>query len=113
MYYNREKAFYYRRRFPFFLLFPVFFLGAAALVMLLWNAILPDVIQVKEISYLQAIGLLVLSRILFGGFRGSHRSSRHYRRPIGNLREKWMNMSDEEKAKFKEEWRKRCHYKKP
>lgn len=39
-------------------------------VMLLWNWLAPILFAGgREISYLQAIGLLVLSKILFGGFR--------------------------------------------
>ena len=37
--------------------------------MALWNAILPEVVDAKPLSYWQALGLLLLSRILFGGFR--------------------------------------------
>ncbi|MBK6633344.1 MAG: hypothetical protein IPG38_02580 [Chitinophagaceae bacterium] len=39
-------------------------------VMSLWNAILPAVLGVKAISFIQALGILLLSKILFGGFRG-------------------------------------------
>ncbi len=38
------------------------------IVMGLWNAILPVVLGVKAISFWQALGILVLSKILFGGF---------------------------------------------
>ena len=59
----------------------VFFLVAAAalgaVVMLLWNAIIPGLFAgVHSIDYLHALGLLVLSRILFGGFHG-HRGGGH------------------------------------
>ena len=40
------------------------------IVMSLWNAILPAVIGVKTITFLQALGILLLSKILFGGFGG-------------------------------------------
>lgn len=41
------------------------------LVMLLWNAVVPVVFAgVHPIDYWRALGLLVLSRVLFGGFRG-------------------------------------------
>ena len=54
---------------------PVLVLGAAAVlgwvVMMLWNAVVPTVFVVgRVIDYWHALGLLVLSRILFGGFRG-------------------------------------------
>ena len=48
-------------------------LGIAALgwaVMALWNWLVPALfLGAREINYLQAMGLLVLSKILFGGFR--------------------------------------------
>jgi len=41
------------------------------LVMLLWNAVVPELFAgARSIDYLHALGLLVLSRLLFGGFRG-------------------------------------------
>jgi Ca2+/H+ antiporter, TMEM165/GDT1 family len=74
-------------------------------VMLLWNGVLAEVIHVGMISFWQAVGLIILSKILFGGFHG-HRGhfggwNRH--------RQHWMNMTDEERAKMREEWKKRCH----
>ena len=41
---------------------------ASAVVMALWNALTPAIFGWKEISYLQAMGMLVLSRILFGAW---------------------------------------------
>lgn len=42
-------------------------------VMLLWNAVLPALLSVRSISYWQSVGLLVLARILVGGFgHGKH-----------------------------------------
>ena len=100
-----------RRRKPFalFIIAGIFILGAV--VMLLWNAILPDVLGVAALNYWQALGLLALSRILFGGFkfgpRGNHRG-------FGNPRfkERFMNMSREERVNFKNEWKERCRMRK-
>jgi hypothetical protein len=40
-------------------------------VMLLWNAVVPAAfVNAHALDYLHALGLLALSRILFGGFRG-------------------------------------------
>ena len=61
-------------------------LGVAALswlVMALWNWLMPALFfGVKEIGYLQAVGILVLSKILFGGVRGhcGHGRWHHQRR---------------------------------
>ncbi len=100
----------YRRKRFFFI--PLVILAAVALfgavVMLLWNAILPPVLGVAVLSYWQAVGLLVLCRILFGGFRGGS--------PVGkgraaHWRGKWQNMSEEDRVRFKEAWRERCNKK--
>ncbi len=91
--------------FPFLLI--VLFLVLSAVVMFLWNAILPVLLNVNQISYLQSAGLLLLCRILFGSFRFGGRGGGRYGRP-GHLRDKWMSMSDEEKIKFRDEWKKRC-----
>ena len=42
-----------------------------AIVQLLWNWLLPSLLGARQITFWQALGLLVLSRILFGGF-GRH-----------------------------------------
>ncbi|WP_018985976.1 hypothetical protein [Methylophilus methylotrophus] len=42
-------------------------------VMLLWNHVAVSLADgINAINYGQAVGLLILSRILFGGFRGRH-----------------------------------------
>ena len=53
---------------------PKMFLGVLALflafslaVMLLWNAVMPDLLKAGSLDYLHAAGLLLLCRILFGG----------------------------------------------
>jgi Ca2+/H+ antiporter, TMEM165/GDT1 family len=104
---------FYGRRAIFFPL-----IGIAALVlfpyviMLLWNALLPVLFHIAEINFWQALGILILSRILFGGFKGAfrHRYGNCYghHNHMGPWRQRWMNMSEEERAKMKEEWQKRC-----
>ncbi|WP_428665249.1 hypothetical protein [Runella sp.] len=100
-----------------FLLFPFF--AAAALVLgwvvkWLWNTILPPLLGVGIISFWQAVGLLILCRILFGNFgRGSMGGNPRWKQEDhfqarAQWRQKWTNMTDEERAKFKEEWKKRC-----
>ncbi len=79
------------------------------IIMSLWNAILPEVLDARTITYWQALGLFILSRILFGGFRcgGPGRGGRP---GFGkaSFRQKFMNMSEEEKIAFKERWKNRC-----
>jgi hypothetical protein len=87
-------------------------LGVAAIslfsyvVMLLWNQVLAQVVHVSLINFWQALGLLALSKILFGGPRGAYWGRhRHWR---NKMHQKWMAMSPEEREKFKQEWKSRC-----
>lgn len=41
------------------------------LVKWLWNALMPDIFGLGAITYWQAVGMLILAKILFGGF-GHH-----------------------------------------
>jgi hypothetical protein len=62
----------------------------------LWNSLIPAIIGWRAITFWQAVGLLLLSKILFGGgFRG--RGNMRWRGRIG---ERWEKMSPEEREKF-------------
>lgn len=84
----------------------------AYVVMELWNHVLVGIVQVPVIGFWQALGLLVLSKILFGGLGGGcgGRGCGNGRRGFwkNELREKWRGMSPEEREKIKEAWRERC-----
>lgn len=74
--------------------------GFGLAVMLLWNALIPSIFGLGIISFWQALGLLVLSRLLFGGLghgggRGFGR--KHHRNA---MREKWMSMTPEQQKEF-------------
>ena len=85
---------------------PLAIVGFAAFVSLggwvvmgLWNWLTPALFGWHTLTWVQALGLLALCRILFGGF-GMHGGG-----PRGNMRrrmfEKWERMSDEERARFR------------
>ena len=71
-------------------------------VMLLWNALLPGLFGLPALNYWQAAGILLLVRILAGGLGHGFASGAFFRgHGHGNkLREKWMNMSEEERMEF-------------
>jgi hypothetical protein len=52
------------------------------IVMGLWNWLAPAVFGARTITLWQAMGILVLSKILFGGFRGRPGYGGHWRRRI-------------------------------
>ena len=90
----------------------------SAVVMLLWNWLMPAIFGLVSIHFWQALGILVLCRILFGSF-GAERHLRHGHRGRGHgrnhLREKWIKMTPEERTEFvnrrKEHFkRKRGHF---
>ena len=93
------------------LMFFTFFIAAALLfsliIMGLWNATLPAVLGIKAITFFQALGILLLSKILFGGFHGGWRGGRGYQWKQ-QMNEKWNSMTPEEREKFKAEWKSRC-----
>ena len=107
-------------RYSWFAKIPLFaFIGAAVvfilglIVMTLWNALVPALFQGPVITLWQAIGLFVLGKILFNGWRfHRHPGSWWYGRYPGywkyRFEEKLAKMTPEEREKFKEEWRKRC-----
>jgi hypothetical protein len=100
-----------RKRFSRMILFaPLAIAGFALfiwLVMLLWNGVLTTATGVRTITYWQAAGIFVLSKILFG-FSGGW-GGRHSRRRSYMMQERFANMTPEEKEKFKAEWKDRCN----
>lgn len=74
------------------------------IVMQLWNAILPDVLHVTTINFWQAMGILVLSKILFGGFGGWGHKKQEWKK---KMQDKWQHMTPEERSRFKETLEKR------
>jgi H+/Cl- antiporter ClcA len=84
------------------LVLPVAVLFLAAIgyvVMSLWNGLMPALFGWKVISYWQAIGLMILSRLLFGGFRGAVGRGGHWRH---RMMERFEQMTPEEREKFRQ-----------
>jgi hypothetical protein len=75
------------------------------LVMHLWNWLLPSLFGWRQIGFWQALGLLVLCRILFGGFGGHGRNRRKGRRRDF---ERWERMTPEERERLRQSLRSRC-----
>lgn len=92
------------RRFKFLkiiLMVLIFFSLVSAVVMTLWNWLMPELFDLTEIDIWQAAGILLLSKILFGGFKKNHYG------PDGppwkkHWQKKWQNMPQDKREKWKQ-----------
>jgi hypothetical protein len=74
--------------------------GFGEAVLQLWNLLMPAIFGLKPIGFWQAVGLLALSWILFGGWRGFPRGrGRHWK----------DRMTSEERVRFVQGMRHRCN----
>ena len=69
----------------------------------LWNWLLPSIFGWRQITFWQALGLLALCRILFGGFGGNGRSGPKFR----------GRMNPEERERFRLGLRRKCGFEAP
>ncbi len=77
----------------------VFIFIGGEVVLQLWNWLLPPLFGWRQITFWQALGILALCRILFGGF-GRHGSGRsNFRR---RMEERWEHMTPEERERFRQ-----------
>lgn len=95
----------------------VAFIGLAGFVVMeLWNWLMPELFDLGFINFWQALGLIILSKIFFGGFGmnrgcgaccgGGYRSGGHYWKH--KFKNKWNQMSEEEKDRWKTKFGDSC-----
>lgn len=84
------------------LLFIAVFAAAIAIVMLLWNALIPEIVGWTVINYWQAAGLMILCRLLLGGFGRFGRG--HFFGRRGNHGH-WHNFKDRMKGMSRDDRR--------
>src|SRR5262245_5385800 len=95
--------------------FAVFIFIGGGIVMLLWNWLGP-LFSLPQLTFWQALGMLAICRILFGGFGmgGGHSShggkwdGRKWDRWVDRFAERWHGMSPEEREIFRQRVRERC-----
>jgi hypothetical protein len=103
-----NKKWYLKKRWIALMAPPAFALFIAIggeVVMHLWNWLVPPLFGWRQVTFWQALGLLLLCRILFGGFGGGS-SNRHEPKP--KKPEQWEQMTPEEREKFRQGMRSRC-----
>ncbi|OON66844.1 hypothetical protein [Hymenobacter sp. CRA2] len=108
-----NRNFWLLRGLRFLLAIVAFIALASFVVMALWNWLMPAIFGLPLLTFWQALGLLVLSKILFGGFRGGPPGGRaawkakaqeHWR---NKMESRMQGMSEEEREKFRQKMR-RC-----
>ena len=102
------------RRKKLFWIAPAAILGIALfafiggeIVMRLWNWLLPSLFGLRQIGFWQALGILALCRILFGGFGGHGSPRSRFRR---RMQERCKNMTPEERERFRQGMRARWDF---
>ena len=82
--------------------------GFGQAVLQLWNLLMPDIFGLHPISFWQAVGLMALSWILFGGlgmFRGRSALRHHWRH---RMAERLEQMPPEERERLRQALGSRC-----
>jgi hypothetical protein len=92
------------------LAFLAFIALGGEVVQQLWNWLLPRLFGWREITFWQALGMLALCRILFGGW-GGHGSSRSKWR--GRVADRRDNMTPEERERLRQAMRDRPGFSPP
>jgi hypothetical protein len=87
----------------------IFIAVVGYVTMSLWNWLMPSLFNLPQIGLAQTFGLLLLSRILFGGFGGrrggwAHKRKAWQQRMAGRME----HLSPEEREKFKQQMQQRC-----
>ncbi|WP_426061117.1 hypothetical protein [Hymenobacter sp. B1770] len=105
-----DRKFWLLRGLRFFLFAALFITAAVFITQYLWNWLVPEIFNGPSITAVQTLGLLVLSRILFGGFRGGQPGDWARRRKAWQQRMagRMENLSDEEREKFRQQMQQRC-----
>lgn len=77
--------------------------------MILWNITIPEIFGVKSLTYGMAFRILIIARILFGGFgfRWTNNDKKKFWRERMNM--KMEKMTDDEKAEFKRKLWQKCN----
>ncbi len=82
--------------------FLVFIAIGGQVVMWLWNWLTPALFGWPQVTFWQALALLALCRILFGGWSGGRPVRSRVRE---RMSERWQTMTPEERERFRQRFR--------
>ena len=76
-------------------------------VMHLWNWLMPAIFGLRTLTFTQALGLLLLSKLFFGGFHRHGGGRRQWKR---GMEDRWSNMTPEQREQFRSGMRGRARW---
>lgn len=88
-----------RHRWKFIPIFLFVVLAKGALVMILWNALIPDLFHGPVLNFGQAIGLMLLAKLVVG-FKGLRQFGEGG--PHRHWKGRWSGLSKEQREKIRE-----------
>jgi hypothetical protein len=107
------KTMFKKRWYLFIPLILAGFVAFGFFTMYLWNWLMPAIFHLPELTFWQTLGLMLLSRLVLGGFGGHAKHGRYHCRR--NMHKKWEHMTPEEREQFREHihmhqapWAHRC-----
>ncbi|MBC7451216.1 MAG: hypothetical protein H7259_06975 [Cytophagales bacterium] len=106
------KRFFFAKIAKIIILAPLFILAIGYITMSLWNCLVPSLFHGPVITLWQTFGILLLSKILFGGWKGGGRcccqkgGHNNWRE---HMKEKWNNLSTEERSSLKSRFFNKCY----
>ena len=105
-----DRKFWLLRGLRFFLFAALFITAAVFLTQYLWNWLVPELFKGPTIGLGQTFGLLLLTRIVFGGFGGGRRGEWAQQRRAWQQRMagRMEHLSPEEREKFRLQMQQRC-----
>ncbi len=92
---------------------PLMIFALGYITMSLWNWLVPTLFNGPVINLWQTFGIVLLSKILFGGFKGKGGGCccGHDRRGMWkeHMKAKWDNLSTEERSKLRNRFFDKCY----
>jgi len=107
-----KRMFYAKMILKVLVFVPLLILGVGYITMYLWNWLVPELFNGPVITFCQALGLLILSKIFFSGFKGrGGRCCCHHGHGSWKekMKEKWENLSEEERKNLKNRFFSKCY----
>jgi len=90
---------------------PLFVFLAGYLIMSLWNWLVPELFHGPMVNFWQALGILALSKILFGGFKGKRGCCCNKGGEGGwkeKMRSHWGHLSSDEREHLRSRFYNKC-----